>query len=112
MVMGNFPQKANTFELQHYEKPNDVQELRKNHVPFSGSPQKHPYDKEKVLLVVDPYSNNTSFYELRADDIAFVEDQVNIVDIDGETIHMVRVWVKKGAIAIRSTPFLVEDTWR
>ena len=112
MVMGKFLQKAETFELQQYDKPKNVEELRKEHVPFSGSPQKHPYDEEKVLLVSDPYSSNTSFFEFRADDIAFVEDQVNIVDIDGETIHMVRVWVKKRAIAIRSTPFLVEDTWK
>lgn len=112
MVMGNFPQAVKKFELQHYEKPADVKELRKEYVPFTGSPQKHPYDQEKVMLVVDPYSSSTSFYEFRADDIAFVEDQVNITDADGETINMIRAWVKKGAIAIRSTPFLVEDTWR
>ena len=112
MAMSNFPQEIKKFELQHYEKPKNVKELQKDYVPFTGSPQKHPYDAEKVLLVVDPYSSNTSYYEFRADDIAFVEDQVNIVDVDGETIHMVRAWVKKRAIAIRSTPFLVEDTWR
>jgi len=110
--MSTFLQESPKFELQRYEKPKSLQELRKTHVAFSGSPQKHPYDPEKVLLVPDPYSSNTSFYEFRADDISFVEDLVNLVDIDGETIHMVRVWVKKGSIAIRSTPFMVEDTWR
>jgi len=112
MVMSNFLQEIPKFELQRYEKPKSLHELRKSHVPFTGSPQKHPYDLEKVLLVTDPYSSSTSFYEFRTDDISFVEDQVNIVDLDGETIHMVRVWVKKGCVAIRSTPFLVEDTWR
>ncbi len=112
MVMGNFLQEAPKFELQRYEKPKSLKELRKSHVPFSGSPQKHPYDPEKVLLVSDPYSSHTSYYEFRVDDISFVEDLVNIVDMDGDTIHMVRVWVKKGSIAINATPFLVEDTWR
>ena len=112
MVMSTFLQQSPKFELQHYEKPKNINELRKTHVAYSGSPQKHPYDPEKVLLVPDPYSSGTFFYEFRTDDISFVEDLVNLVDIDGETIHMVRVWVKKGSIAIRSTPFLVADTLR
>ena len=43
------------------------------------------------------------------DDIAFVEELPNMVTVDEEVIPIVRLWVRKGSIAIRSIPFWVED---
>jgi inorganic pyrophosphatase len=100
------------FEIEAFKPPKDIRRLRNTHVAFSGSPRKNPIDAYKVILVADPYSTNTFYYEFRIDDIAFIEELPNLVSPDDEIIPMVRIWVQKGSIAVRSTPFIVEDTMR
>jgi len=109
MPLANFPLKATRFEIQAYKKPSNIKNIRKTHVSFTGSPQKHPYDDEKVILISDPFSTNTFYYEFRGDDISFVEELPTIVNFDEEVITMVRIWVKKKSIGIRCTPFVIED---
>jgi inorganic pyrophosphatase len=110
MPLTNFPQTFIQFEIQAYQRPENEKRLRDTHATFSGAPQQHPYNTQKILLVVDPYSTNTFYYEFYTRDISYVEELANIVNMDGEVVPMVRVWVKKKSIAIRSTPFVVEDT--
>jgi len=96
MTITNFPQKAEKFEIQAYKKkPADFAELKRTHVPFTGSPLRHPDDPEKVVLVADPYSSHTFYYEFRAKDISYMEELPSIVNLDNETISMSRIWVKK-----------------
>jgi hypothetical protein len=109
MSSGTFLKKTEKFEIEHYKKPRDVKELAKTHVCFSGSPQKHAYDSEKVLLVIDPYSASFSYYEFDKSDIRYVEELPNIVTPDGEIMAMVRIWVKKMSIGLRCIPFMVDD---
>jgi hypothetical protein len=104
------PQEAIKFEIQTYRQPKDRKALRTTHVAFSGSPQRHPYDPDKIILVADPYSTHNFFYEFHKDDIAYVEELPSIVNADGETVTMVRIWIKKMSIGMRCTPFMVEDT--
>lgn len=101
--------KVEKFELELYKKPKDKKLLAKSNVSFSGSPQKHPYDTDKVILVIDPYSTNTFYYEFNKSDIAFVEELPNIVNLYGDVFPMVRIWVKKMSVAVRCTPFVVAD---
>ena len=110
MPLSNFPQAGIRFEIQIYQRPSDETRMRDTHIAFSGAPQKHPANPEKIILVVDPYSDNTFYYEFNTEDISFVEELTSIVTIDGEVIPMARIWVKKKSIAIRSTPFVVEST--
>lgn len=110
MPITTFLKGAEKFEIEAYKKPRDSKQLSRTHVSFSGAPQKHPYDSEKIILVVDPYSSNTFYYEFRAGDISYVEELPNIVNLEGKTITMVRIWVKKMSIGLRSTPFIVQDT--
>ncbi|SPD74853.1 conserved hypothetical protein [uncultured Desulfobacterium sp.] len=107
--MNSFIQKAERLEIEEYKRPKDLKSIKKTHVAFSGSPLKHPYDPKKVILVADPFSTNTFYYEFNKDDIFYVEEQPNIVNIEGETITLARVWVKKMSVAVRCTPFIVED---
>ena len=104
------PPEAAMFQIQAYRPPKDIHTLRAQYVSFSGSPRKHPYDPDKIILVADPYSMNTLFFEFGKREIAFVEELPSIVDMDGNTVTMMRLWVKKGALALRSTPFIVGDT--
>jgi hypothetical protein len=96
-------------ELTKYKPPKDVKNLTKTHVAFSGSPRQHPYDASRIILVADPFSRSNHYYEFRIDDIAYVEELPNIVDLDDDVMPMVRVWVRKKSIGIRCTPFWVED---
>jgi hypothetical protein len=95
MVIKNFPQEVKKFEIEAYERPKNLKELKKTHVPFSRSPLKHPYDSKKLILVPDPYSSSPFYYEFRSDDVSFAEKLPNIANLDGETITMVRLWVRK-----------------
>jgi inorganic pyrophosphatase len=110
MTVESYPQEALQFQIQTYKKPKDIHALRNTHVSFSGSPRKHPYDSNKVILIVDPFSADNLYYEFKKDDVSYVEELPNIVDPDGSAIAVVRVWIKKLSVAIRCSPFLVEDT--
>ena len=78
MVISNFLKTAEKFEIQAYKRPKNHKELRKTHVAFSGSPQKHPFDSYRVILVTDPYSTNTMYYEFMKKDISYVEELPNL----------------------------------
>jgi len=110
MELTNILQKAEKFEIQTYKKPGDYTNLTKSHISFSGSPQKHPYDSEKIILVSDPYCANTFYFEFYTRDITYVEELPSMVTIEGESITMARIWVKKRSLGVRCTPFRVEDT--
>ncbi len=107
--MQNFPQASQKFELEAYKSPGNLDELRKTHVPFSGSPLQHPHDPKKVILVPDPYGTSPVYYEFKKSDIAYAEKLPNLVGLDGENVTMVRLWVKKLSVGTLCSPFLVED---
>jgi hypothetical protein len=79
-------------------------------VAFTGAPKKHPFDKEKLILIADPFSTHTSFYEFTITDILHVDELPHLVDESGESLKTVRIWVRKGSIGIKYEPFVVEDT--
>jgi inorganic pyrophosphatase len=110
MTFESYPKEAVKFQIQAYKKPKNISMLQNTHVSFSGSPNKHPYNSGKVILIIDPFSTNNFYYEFDKEDISYVEELPNLVNLDGETITMVRVWVKKMSLGIRCTPFIVEDT--
>ncbi len=110
MLINGSLQKTEKFEIQAYERPKDLKKLKNTHVAFSGSPQKHPYDSGKIILVSDPFSTNTFYFEFNKDDISYVEELPNLVNVDGEVMGLARIWVKKMSVGVRCTPFLVEDT--
>ncbi len=102
--------KLQLFEITHFQEEVDVFKLQKTHIPYSGSPVKHPHDKQKIILVIDPYSGNSSYYEFKKSDIAHIEELQSAVNPKGDTCVMVRLWIKKGCIGIKCTPFIVEQT--
>ena len=98
-------------EIEAFKRPNDIAALKRTHVAFSGAPRKHWHDPSKVILVADPFSSATFYYEFRIKDIDYIQEQPNIVSIENEIIPTVRVWVKKRSIAVRCTPFVVDETF-
>ena len=110
MKINDYLQEAQKFEIQAYKKPKELRLLKENHVAYSGTPRKHPHDPNKVILIVDPFSTNTFYYEFQTDDIAFVEELPSLVNLEGITLTMIRLWIKKKSVGIRCTPFVVEET--
>ena len=97
------------FEIQAYKQPeHTARRLKSTHVAFSGSPARHPDDDARVILVPDPYSTNACYYEFLAKDVDFVERLPSLTDADGSVMPMVRLWIKKGSVALLCTPFVVD----
>ena len=76
-------------------------------IPFTGTPRRHPYDSERLLLVATPFSSPGILYEFRIRDILAVEEEPNLVTADGESIRMVRIWVRRGSLGLLMQPFEV-----
>jgi hypothetical protein len=110
MPITKYLRKADKLEIQAYHKPSPNQDLASNHIAYSGSPFKHPYDPQKIILIADPFSQNTFYYEFNKQDITFAEDLPSIVNLENESLSMVRLWIRKGSLAVRCTPFRVSNT--
>lgn len=109
MPIAKLLKQTEKFEIEKYQKPKDPKALVGTHLPYSGSPHKHPYDGDKMVLVVDPYYAPTFYYEFNKKDIGFIEELPNLVNLEGEVFCMVRIWIKKMSVAVRCTPFIVGD---
>ncbi|HUJ73421.1 MAG TPA: inorganic pyrophosphatase Ppa [bacterium] len=97
------------YQVEPYRASLD--KLRQIAVSFTGSPRSHS-DPGKVLLLNDPASQQAFFYEFRSADVLYAEEAPSLALEDGSTVSMVRLWVKKGATALRIIPFYVQDTAR
>jgi hypothetical protein len=106
MSIINFLELKEKLEIQKYVKPETLD--KKNHISFSGSPRKHPYERTRIILIADPFSENTFFYEFNIEDITFAEELPNISNLKGDSVSMVRIWVRKKSIALQCTPFIVD----
>jgi len=100
-------QKVVAFDIEKYKAPRDVRSLAKTHVPFTGTPRKHPLNPDQIILIPDPYNPMSTYLEFGRNDITHVEKLANIANMEGETVPMVRIWVKKGSLAVQCTPFQV-----
>ncbi|WP_114325092.1 inorganic pyrophosphatase Ppa [Candidatus Colwellia aromaticivorans] len=100
------PQRTN---LVKYQISFNINEFKDGHVAFSGALGKHPHDANKIVLIADPFANNTRYYEFNRTDIGLIEKLPNIINSNGEDVAIVLLWIKKGCIAISSSVFLVES---
>lgn len=80
---------------------------REEGVLFSGTPRKHPYDHTKIILLQSPFTQEAVFFEFKVSDILYIEELPSIGTQQGETIKMVTLWIKKGALGLRFQAFCV-----
>lgn len=85
-----------------------------NAVAFVGTLRKHPYDPEKCLLLTAEqealkWLEEFTIIEFRIGDILGADEMASPVDEHGTARSLVRLWVQKGAIAMRYEPFEVAD---
>jgi len=97
---------APLFEITTYKKRPNYQ---KDCISFVGAPRKHPYDTQKMLLIHDPFSSHTVFYEFLIEDIIAVDDLPSIATEAGDSAQTLRIWVKKGSLGLKYEPFEVAE---
>ena len=100
-------QKAVAFEIETYQTPKDLRSLSKTHIPYTGAPRQHPLNPDQIILIPDPYNPQSTYLEFSRNDITHVEKLAHVTNMEGETVPMARVWVKKGSLAVQCTPFQV-----
>jgi hypothetical protein len=82
----------------------------KNGTCFTGYPQQHPTDKNKIILVYDPLGEIPAVLEFKLDDVLYVEDTQQAVTEKGEGIPLVKLWIRRGARGMLLEPFEVNDS--
>jgi len=81
----------------------------KNAVPFAGYPQKHPSEKNKIILVHDPLGQNPTALEFKLEDVLFVEEIPSAVTEEGEGVPLIKLWIRRGAHGVILEPFEVNE---
>lgn len=87
-----------------------------NAIAFIGTLRKHPYDPDKCLLLTArqeklKWLDEGIIIEFRISDVQAADEIASPIDQLGVTRPLVRLWVKKGAIALRYDPFEVSETF-
>ena len=77
-------------------------------VPIEGFARAHPSDKTKLILVKNPLGNEPTVIEFNLDDILHVEEIPSAVTETGEGVPLVKIWVQRGAVAVKLEPFEVK----
>ncbi|MFA5852449.1 MAG: hypothetical protein WC820_07100 [Spirochaetales bacterium] len=83
-------------------------------IAFIGTLKKHPYDPNKCLLLTAQqeklkWLDEGIIIEFRVADVLAADELPSPVDELGTARPLVRLWVKRGAIALRYDPFEVGD---
>ena len=84
----------------------------RNGVPFTGYPQQHPTEKNKLILVYDPLGEEPTIMEFKLEDVLYVEDVPQAVTEKGEGVPMAKLWIRKGAHGMLLEPFEVGESVR
>lgn len=95
--------KTEKLEIEVYKKP---PAFTANHVSFEGTPRKHPYNPERIVIIVKPFCEEVCYYDFRLADVEGMEELSNIVNSSGNSLPMFRVWVKKGSVGIKALPVI------
>jgi len=75
--------------------------------PFEGSPKRHPTNDNILILITNPFDENKRFYEFHLDKITAVEEIGTLTSDDNDSVYQIRVWIKKGTLAVKSETFRV-----
>jgi len=97
------------YELELYHKHADVPQ---DAVAFIGSARQHPYDKEKLLVIVDEGTDEAMLLEFRVEDVLSAENLPNPVTEKGESYSKVKLWIRRGVVGVRYEPFEVDTPLR
>ena len=75
--------------------------------PFEGSPKRHPTNENILILISNPFEEYKQFFEFHMDTISAIEEIGTLTSDDCQSAYQIRVWVKKGTMAVKSETFIV-----
>lgn len=104
MAARNYLTTAALNEIVRYD---DSSHHDRDAVSFEGAVRKHPYDRNKFLLITNPGDADSHFYEFRIHDVVRAYDKRQVVSESGETVQLVELRVRKGSHGIEMKPFEV-----
>ena len=91
------------------ERYSDPEKLNKEAVAYVGQLRRHQEEAEKIYLRLDPLRQSSALLEFNKSDILYVEDVKTISQEGGDAFRLAKIWVRRGAVAIRLEPFIVQD---
>ena len=77
------------------------------YLSFEGSPKRHPSNENILILIANPFEENKHFFEFHMDSISAIEEIGTLTSDNRQSAYQIRVWVKKGTLAVRSETFRV-----
>lgn len=84
-----------------------VVDFNQDNEMFEGSPKRHPNSENIIILVQNPFDEKKVFYEFYMDTISSIEEIGTLSSDDGKNAYMIRLWIKKNSMAIKSETFIV-----
>lgn len=79
----------------------------KEYHSFEGSPKRHPTNENILILILNPFDEDKMFYEFYLESISAIEEIGTVTSENNNSAYLVRIWVKKGTVAVRSETFIV-----
>ena len=104
MAVRKYLEMQPVYELVRYRSHDNYAE---NSVPFSGTPRRHPYDSDKLVLVPHPFEQERVLYEFHLKDVLHVDELSSIVTERGENLPVMKLWVRLGSRAVQLFPIIV-----
>ena len=99
-------------KLLDISKNYDIDKIRilnnsEEYQPFEGSPKRHPANENILILISNPFDEFKQYYEFHLDTISAVEEIGTLTSGDNKSVYEIRVWIKKGTVAVKSETFIV-----
>jgi hypothetical protein len=94
------------YEITRYKSEGDYSD---SSVAFTGTVRAHPYDPEKIILIPSPLTRVRYFYEFRLQDIRHADEMSSLATEHGESLPVVKLWIRKGSFGLMMKPFEVES---
>jgi len=94
-----------TTQLNEIIKFKTSTDYEKQCVPITGNPRKHPYDKNRLILILESHDDKTIFHDFKLSDIAHIEELPNISTGEGGSLRQVQLWIIKDSWIIRSEAY-------
>ncbi len=76
-------------------------------IPFSGNPRKHPYDKNRMILIIESHDNKTVFHDFKLTDIAHITELPSISKDQGASLRQIQLWIRKECWIIKSEAYKI-----
>lgn len=95
-------------QARELEISKDPERLKREAVVYLGQIKQHQSDPAKIYLLMDPLSSASVLVEFKTADILYAENHSTLTGAQG-SVQLIQLWIKKGAVGLKLTPFVVED---